>query len=564
MRLKVMGALALALGLVAVQANAQSITTGSISGTVTDESGGVLPGASVAAVHEPTGTHYTATTDSKGHFSILNVRVGGPYTVSVTMSGFKEQKRTGASVALGADLGLDFKMKLESVTETVEVTAGVDAIINPSSTGPASNVSEQAVENLPTVARAITDFTRLSPYFASMGGGDGSGADVPAVAGTSNRYNNVQIDGANNNDLFALASNSGNPGGGTGTQPISFDAIQEIQLVVAPYDVRQGGFAGGGINAITRTGTNAFHGTAYYEFRNQGLVGDGPNSRPISTFSEKQYGASVGGPLVKDKAFFFVNADFTRNQTPSGFSADGSSGQTFSVPASDLSRYLDILKTKYGYDPGLGGNALGEFTKNTESNKIFARLDFNLSDKHRLTIRNNWTKPNVDIGYPSSSVFYTPDNYYQVHNRTNSTVAQLNSTFGSSVNELRLAYQVIRDIRTGPTQFPQVRVDLTPGSCGSSTCYIRSGTEEFSTANQLYQNILEITDDFTGRTTSCSSSRTCSSATTSGPTASAASTTSRPGWRSSTTTASRPPAIRSRRRSSTSTSSGSTRATCGA
>src|SRR5262249_57351966 len=150
-------------------------------------------------------------------------------------------------------------------------------------TGPTATIPVKAVENMPSVSRAITDIARLSPHFATVGGGDGSGADVLSVGARSSRYNNIQIDGANNNDLFALSANSGNPGGGTGTQPISFDAIQELQLVVAPYDIRQGGFSGGGINAITRSGTNAWHGTAMYEFRNQGLVGDSQDRFSDST-----------------------------------------------------------------------------------------------------------------------------------------------------------------------------------------------------------------------------------------------------------------------------------------
>ncbi len=492
------GCLFLAVGLtlgLAPMAVAQTVTTGAISGLVTDESGGVLPGASVEALHEPTGSHYSAVTGTDGRFSILNVRVGGPYLVTVSMSGFTPLKQGGVQVALGEERSVPVKLKVQNVSETVEVTANAGSIISPSATGPAGNISQRAIENMPTVSRSISDMARLSPHFTPLGNGAGDGADVLSVGGRSSRYNNIQIDGANNNDLFALAGNSGNPGGGTATQPISFDAIQEIQLVVAPYDIRQGGFSGGGVNAITRSGANNFSGTVYYEFRNQSFVGDGPNQRPLSTFSEKQFGASLGGPIVPNKAFFFVNADLTRNHTPVGWSADGSSGQTFSAPKADLDRFLSILKNQYGYDPG--SNPLGEFVRNTPSNKIFARLDFNLSDNHRLTIRNNFTKPTTDVGFPSNSSFRTPDAYYQVHNRSNSTVAQLNSTFGGAVNELRVNYQLIRDIRNGVTAFPSVRVDLTPNSCGSATCSIFSGTEQFSTANQLYQTVIELTDDYT-------------------------------------------------------------------
>jgi hypothetical protein len=509
MALCVLAASAVAL---APPVSAQTVTTGALSGVVTDESGGVLPGATVEAVHEPTGSRYATVTGTDGTFTILNVRVGGPYSITVSMSAFKPQKQTGIQVTLGDERNVPFKLKVESISESIEVSANVGSIISPSATGPAANVSQKAIEEMPTVSRSITDMARLSPHFtpvAGNGGNGGDGADVLSVGARSARYNNIQIDGANNNDLFALAGNSGNPGGTTGTQPISFDAIQEIQLVAAPYDVRQGGFSGGGINAITKSGTNRFFGTAYYEFRSQSLVGDSAErfsetgalvspSRPLSTFSEKQFGASLGGPIVQNKAFFFVNVDMTRNKTPAGFSADGSSGQTFTVPKSDLDTYLSILKNKYGYDPGAGQDPLSEFTRDTPSNKVFARLDFNLSDNHRLIIRNNWTKPRTDIGTPTASFYITPDAYYTSQNRSNSTVAQLNSTFGaSSVNELRVNYQKIQDIRTGPTAFPQVRVDLTGGACGSATCSIRSGTEQFSTANELYQDVVELTDDYT-------------------------------------------------------------------
>ena len=488
---------------------AQTVTTGALSGLVVDDSGGVLPGASVEAIHEPTGSRYSAVTGTDGRYSILNVRVGGPYAVSVTMSGFNPQKQTSIQVALGEERNVPFKLKVAAVSETIEVSANVGSIISPSATGPAANVSQKAIEEMPTVSRSISDMARLSPHFTPVGGGDGSGADVLSVGARSARYNNIQIDGANNNDLFALASNSGNPGGGTGTQPISFDAIQELQLVVAPYDVRQGGFSGGGVNAITKSGTNKFFGTVYYEFRSQSLVGDSAErfsdttgqlvnpSRALSTFSEKQFGVSLGGPIVKNKAFFFVNYDGTRNKTPSGWSADGASGQRFIVPQTDLDSYFSILKNTYGYDPGVGQSPVAEFTRETPSNKVFARLDFNLSDRHRLTVRNNLTKPKTDVGFPSASFYVTPDGFYQVNNRSNSTVAQLNSTFGSSVNELRVNYQKIQDIRNGQTAFPQVRVDVTGGTCGSATCSIRSGREQFSAANELNQDVIELTDDYT-------------------------------------------------------------------
>jgi hypothetical protein len=478
----VVTALALETGPAAL---AQSVTTGALSGVVADQSGGVLPGATLEAVHEPTGTRYTAVTGPDGSFSILNVRAGGPYSVTASLSGFKTEKQSQVTVALGDQRALSFKLGVEAVTETIEVVSSAGSIISPSANGTASNVAQQAIETLPTVARGLEDFARLSPHFNSQGSGDGSGANALSVAGRNTRYNNVQIDGAVNNDLFGLAD-SGTPGGQTESQPVSIDAVQELQLVVSPYDVRQGGFSGGGVNAITRSGTNEYHGTAYFFRRSEGLVGDGPDERPIAEFSDKQFGASVGGPIARNKAFFFVNVEFGRRKRPSGWSIDGSSGQAFGREA-EAARFLSILGNKYGYDPG----GSSEFIRDTPSDKVLAKLDFNLSDQHRLTLRHNYVKAQNDIGFPTSTGYIFPDFFYQFRDTTNSSVAQLNSTFGRAVNELRVTFQRVRDNRDGVTDFPTVRVDVSGGG------NLRAGRENFSTANALDQDIFEITDDFT-------------------------------------------------------------------
>jgi hypothetical protein len=482
-------ALAVALGLVLAGPDAAQaqVTTGSLGGQVEDESGGVLPGATVEAVHEPTRTRYSAVSAGDGRFMILNVRVGGPYTVTTTMSGFKPVEKKDITVRLGEERPLSFKMPLESMTESVEVTAEVASIFNPSNTGPASNVSQEAIQNLPTVGRGLDDFARLNPYFASVSIG-GTLTNGVSVAGRNNRYNNLQIDGAVNNDLFGLAA-SGAPGGQADAQPISLDAIQEIQLLVAPYDVRQGGFSGGGMNAITKSGTNLFAGTVYWFTRNQGFVGDGPDDRPFGTFDDDQFGASLGGPIRKDKVFFFVNADLQRKKTPNGFAIDGSSGQNFGHTA-EAARFRSILENQYGYDPG---DFTQEFIKTTENNKVFGRIDFNLSSKHQLTLRHNFIDGVNDIyGTGNSSTrFNFPDAPYQFNSQTNSTVAQLNSSFSAGFNELRVTYQRIREFRGHLTDFPQVTVRLPDGA------NLVAGTEQFSAANALDQDIIELTDDFT-------------------------------------------------------------------
>jgi hypothetical protein len=477
----------LCLVLLPLAAAAQTVTTGNIAGTVTDAQGGVLPGATVTAVHVPTGTSYEAVTGADGRFSILNVRVG-PYTVSVTMSGFKEQKEENVDVALGQERTVDFKLQLASVTETVEVVAQSPEI-DLSRAGTADNISNAVKENLPTITRSLTDIARISPLFVAQGSGGGDGPAALSVAGNSYRYNSLQIDGAVNNDLFGLASSAGTPGGTAETQPISLDAIQEIQLVVTPYDVRQGGFSGGGINAITKSGTNDIHGTAFFFGRNQSWVGKGVTDQKISTFRDKQGGGSLGGPIVQNKAFYFGTVEYARKARPTGFCVTGC-GQTFREPAL-FDRFVNDLTTKYNYTPG--SDPGGEFTRGTDSDKYFVRGDFNIARGHQLTIRDNYISGFNDISPISTTAFRTPDAFYRYVSKTNSTVGQLNSQLGKGVNELRLTYTRVRDHRESPIgnpPFPQVTVML-------GTATVVSGTEQFSARNAIDQDIVELNDAYT-------------------------------------------------------------------
>jgi hypothetical protein len=276
----------------------------------------------VTATHTDTGTSYEAVTGADGHYSILNVRVGA-YTIAANMSGFKEQKVEKIQVALGADQAADFKLPLATLTETVEVVAG-SPVVDTTRAGTASNVSQQTLESLPTIARSVYDFARTSPHF-NVGATSATDDTSVSVAGRNNRYNNMQIDGAVSNDVFGL-STTGTPGGQTGSQPISLDAIQEVQLVVSSYDVRQGGFTGGGVNAITKSGSNALHGTAYYFGRSQSLIGKIPgiktpgNPNPADTkvgaFSDKQGGFTLGGPIVPSKAFYLATTTWAARTRP--------------------------------------------------------------------------------------------------------------------------------------------------------------------------------------------------------------------------------------------------------
>jgi hypothetical protein len=358
--------------------------------------------------------------------------------------------------------------------------------------GTADNISNAFKESLPTINRSMADVVRISPMFNSQGGAGGDGASVVSVAGNSPRYNGLQIDGAANNDLFGLAASAGAPGGAAETQPISLDAIQEIQLVVSPYDVRQGGFTGGGINAVTKSGTNTVHGTGFYFGRNQDWVGKGTTGRPISTLKDKQGGFSLGGPVVKNKAFFFGTADYGRKERPVGFSVN-QGGQT-TGNAALVDRFVADLKTLYGYT--IPGDPKGEFTKATDSDKYFFRGDFNVARGHQLTVRHNYIDGLNDISSTGLTTYRLPDAYYRYFSKTNSTVGQLNSQFGKGVNELRLTYTTVRDHRGNPVDaapFPAITATLN----ASPRFDVIAGTENFSGRNALDQDIIELNDAYT-------------------------------------------------------------------
>jgi len=472
---------------VAVPASAQTVTTGALSGSVVDPQGGALPGATVLAVHRPTGTKYEGVTMADGKFILQNVQVGGPYTVTVTMSGFKKAEQGDILVNLGEERVVPFKLALESVAETVTVSA-VATAIDVTRAGAAANISNMVKEVVPSISRSLLDVVRTNPYFNAIA--INNFASGVSVAGRNARYNSIQIDGAVNNDLFGIGD-TGTPGGSTETQPISIDAIAQIQLVVSPYDVRQGGFSGGGINAVTKSGSNGFSGTGFYFGRNQKWVGKGLSGTPLAKFSDKQGGASLGGRIIENKAFFFANADFGRKTTPTGFCITDCA-QPFRGSTAEVDRFFNILQTKYGYTVE---NAKSEYSRTTNSDKILGKVDINLNSQNRLTVRHNYVNGLNDIASTSASSYVVPDGYYRFRSKTHSSVVQLNSTFGNAVNEFRVAYTRIRDVRGGQPfeskPFPRTSVRLA----GSTT--ITVGREAFSTANELDQDIVELHDDFT-------------------------------------------------------------------
>lgn len=454
----------------------QGATTASISGLVSSSTGETLPGANVIAVHEPTGTRYGTVTRPDGRFNLPNLRTGGPYTIAVSFVGYGTQQKTGINLALGQEYTTNFTLsEAEDQLDEVVVTAEVDPVLNSGRTGAATNISSEELQTLPTLSRSLGDFTRLTPQ-----------ANGNSFGGVNNRFNNITIDGAVNNDVFGL-SGSGAPGGQAGAQPISLDAIQEIQVVLAPYDVTLGNFTGGGINAITRSGTNEFAGSVYYFARNENTIGNDPETGedPLD-FKENQYGVRLGGPVIKNKLFFFVNADFSRRAQPLTFNA-GEPGAVLSVE--DAETLSSFLIDTYGYDPG----GFGPSTVRTESDRFFARLDWNISTNHQLTLRHNYVNAFDDNISRSNSLFRFGNNAYTFNNTTNSTVLEFRSQFSNNyANKLIVGYSSIRDNReTLGELFPQVTINF-PGTANR----LEFGSQRSSVANELDQDIFEFTDNF--------------------------------------------------------------------
>jgi hypothetical protein len=475
------------------------ITTGNIAGTVS-AAGEALPGVTVEAVHTPTGTRYDTISGANGRFVIPNARVGGPYKVTATLEGFSPFEATNIMVALGQTAEVPVNLALATVSEAITVTASVDPIINPNRTGSTTQVSEEQIQTLPTVNRSLQDFARTNPYFRTD---PSSTLGELTVAGRNNRYNSIQIDGAVNNDLFGLSA-SGAPGGQSDAQPISLEAIEQIQLVVSPYDVRQGGFTGGGINAVTRSGTNDWHGSVFGSQRSETFVGKGPfiqedpskpdfgeQNRPVTAFDQDQYGGHIGGPILRDRLFFFLSGERNDRSEPTGTSAAGDAPEQVSASLrTALERVSQILNNTYHFDPG----PLTEVQRQTGNDSYFGRLDWNIAGSNQLTLRHNFNDGGRDnTGTRSSSRFTFPNTFYRQANETNSTVAQLNSVLtATAYNEARVGYQTIKDKRAVPVIFPAIEI----GGANQSAL-IAAGTERFSGANALDQTILEITDDFT-------------------------------------------------------------------
>lgn len=470
---------------------AQGVTTAAMNGTVSDASGSPLPGATVLAVHEPSGTRYGVSTRVDGQFDLRNLRVGGPYTVTVSFVGFTPQERTGLILELSQNLRVDFTLQEENATlgEAV-VVAESGSIISASNIGTGTNVSTEEIERLPTITRSLTDFTRLTPQFSQVGSGSEAGT---SVGGTSSRYNNIQVDGAALNDAFGLES-SGTPGGSSGTQPISLDAVGEFRVAIAPYDVTQGGFTGGNINVITRSGTNTFEGSIYGLGRNESLVGDDADGNSFDEFSDYTYGARLGGPIQRDKLFFFGSVELGDANQPIVSAFAGEQGNTvFNVSRDDVEEIQSILSTNYGRDTG----DLGVFDAGTVSTKLFGRFDYNIDQSNKLTARFNYVRGRKDDGVfrSSSRTYQLSDRLYTRQNTNTSSVVELRSILGqNAANLFRASFQTNRQpsVLEFPA-FPSIEIeDLGPGG----NAVVQAGPDQFRGANNIDANVFELTNDF--------------------------------------------------------------------
>ncbi len=489
------------------------VTNSSMTGYIRDNAGVSLPGATVRAVHEPSGTVYGTATQADGSFNIQNMRIGGPYRVEVSYVGYAPQTFNEIILTLGEPYDLKVKLSVEgTVLKEATVFAGRNPLLNNQRTGAGTNIGLQQINSLPSISRSITDFTRLTPQSGPSFSSNVNNANT--FGGRDGRYNNVQINGANVNNAFGLSSDL-LPGGGS-AQPISLDAIEEIQVNIAPYDVRQSNFTGANVNAVTRSGNNTFSGSAYTYWRNQNFNGNHIRNRDLPTFAnttKNVYGARIGGPIIKNKLFFFVNGEYEKTSFPSTTWVAKRPGATGSVSRTE-SDSLDIVKKylidSFGYDPGSYENFSPFVNKNT---KFLARLDYNINEKHKVFVSYSQLDATSDLltnatSRPSAiaannnnrvgpgSISFS-GSFYGFEDKVKIFSAELSSNFNSHMsNQLLATYTKIQDTRTSPSS-PFPFVDIARGNTTTlrSDNQISLGYELFSYQNDLKNNTLTITDN---------------------------------------------------------------------
>ncbi len=458
------------------------VTTSSINGFVKSETGALLEGATVTAIHEPTGTIYSVITRKNGQYDINNMNPGGPYNIQVSFVGYNTEKKENIFLSLGEKAQYDFVPSTKAAQLT-EVVIAATKNSGQSKGGSETNIGRDKIQNIPTVSRSLNDYLRFTPQAKITGDGGVS------LAGQNNRYNAFYIDGAINNDVFGIAA-SGTNGGQANINPISIDAIDQFQVVLNPFDASIGGFTGGGINATTRSGTNNLNGSVWYYFRNQDLAGKTPGNIPkaqrtkLSSLDNKIYGARLGGPIIKNKLFFFLLAEGEKNTRPQTFSGTYNGNAT----PDSINKLVSFLKQTYNYDPG-------QYLDNPEKvnvDRITAKLDWNISNSNKLSVSyryNNGTRYNTSATSSNTINFYNDGYIFPTTAHTGT--AELRTTFkGNKTNRLLITYTHVLDDRNplGP-KFPRVTIRDGSGS-------LVFGTENFSTANLLRQKNWTFNDAF--------------------------------------------------------------------
>ena len=493
--------------IVSVTVSAQ-VTTSEIIGTVTDAQGNPVAGVTIEATHVPSGTAYSSVSNDSGRYTLPGMRVGGPYTVKATQAGFKEQSRENLQLSLGNSTSVNFTLST-AIDEVVTVTN--DAIFSEVRTGAATSVTSDGISTLPTISRQISDFTRLTPQSSGN-----------SFAGADSRMNNITVDGSNFNSSFGLGFD-GQPGSRTNVSPISLDAIEELQVNVAPYDVRQGNFVGAGINTVTKSGTNSFNGSVYYLFRKPSLVGKqaGANTYNPGVFDYKNYGFRVGGPMPffnfgendgpafisgKNKLFFFVSYESEALTSPATNFRARSAGETVGgnvtrVLASDLDALSTYLATNFGYATG----PYQGYSSSTPAKKWLVRSDYNINSTNRFSLRYIHLDSDTDVLVSNSSSLgfgnrrgntnglNFQNSNYKILENIRSTVGEWTSTFGNQIaNSLIIGYTKQDESRESlGTFFPMVDI-LEAGSV-----YTTFGFEPFTPNNELRYNSFQIQDNLT-------------------------------------------------------------------
>lgn len=462
------------------------VTTASMAGKVTDSSSlETLIGVTIRVVHTPTGTVYNTITQNNGAYSFNNLRIGGPYTIECSYVGYTTEKLSNITLSLGEELKQNIVMKEDAqLLGEVVVVGEKSSLMSSSRTGAQEIITRDKMDKLPTLNRSLSDFTKLTP----MSSGDNFG-------GTSYRYNNVTVDGASFNNSFGLSGKLG----ASGVEPISLEALDQVQVMIAPYDVRNGGFTGAGINSVTKSGTNEFRASAYMYTKSPSMMGYRIKDEklPLSEFSNHQYGISLAGPLIKNKLFFFINGEMDRVENPVTYTTENSIADA--AVLADLSQFMvDNLD----YNPG----SFNVSSTVTKADRITARLDWNVNEKNALSFKYYYLK-SFNTNSPSSSGAPSPGRgpneyaipfsscFYRTNNNFNIFIADLNTKVNDRMsNYLKVGYSALRDFRDmDGGYFPQV--DILDGTA-TANAYTTFGTEANSYNNQLNSDIWQIQDNF--------------------------------------------------------------------